>query len=153
MSALELRIPPVALVLAIAACMWLASVLGPDNDLVSAFSMPIGAAIAMAGAVVALLGVMAFREARTTVNPTTPNASSSIVASGIYRVSRNPMYLGFLLMLCGWAVYLSNAFACLFLPAFVLYMNRFQIEPEERALEAKFGTHYSAYKQQVRRWL
>lgn len=153
MNALELRVPPVALVLTAAACMWLVATLGSGNDLAIAFSTPIGAAIALAGALVALRGVMAFRAAHTTVNPTTPGASSSIVASGIYRVSRNPMYLGFLLMLAGWAVYLSNTFSCVFLPAFVLYMNRFQIQPEERALEAKFGTQYAAYKQQVRRWL
>lgn len=153
MSALELRIPPLALVLLTAVGMWLVAMMGPGSDLVIAFSMPIGASLAMAGALVALLGVMAFRAAHTTVNPTTPDASSSIVASGIYRISRNPMYLGFLLMLCGWAVYLSNSFSCLFLPAFVLYMNRFQILPEERALEAKFGAQYIAYKQQARRWL
>lgn len=153
MSALELRIPPVALVLIAAACMWLVAMLGPSNDFAIAFSTPIAAVITLAGTLVALLGVMAFRAAHTTVNPTTPNASSSIVASGIYRISRNPMYLGFLLMLAGWAVYLSNTFSCIFLPLFVLYMNRFQIRPEERALEAKFGAQYVAYKQQVRRWL
>ncbi len=63
------------------------------------------------------------------------------------------MYLGFLLVLVAWAVYLSNVVALLLVPTFVLYMNRFQIKPEERALAAKFGTQYTAYMHRVRRWL
>ena len=61
------------------------------------------------------------------------------------------MYLGFLLVLTGWAVYLSNAFAVLLLPAFVAYMNRFQIKPEEPALLAKFGPRFAQYMAAVRR--
>ena len=63
------------------------------------------------------------------------------------------MYLGFLLVLIGWAVYLSNIIATVMIAAFVVYMNRFQIAPEERALAAKFGARYTAYTQRVRRWL
>jgi protein-S-isoprenylcysteine O-methyltransferase Ste14 len=122
-NALELRIPPVALVFIAALAMW------------------------------ALAGVAEFRRARTTVNPTTPQASSSVVDSGIYRRSRNPMYLGFLLALAGWAIQLGHLAALPVLPAFVLYMNRFQIAPEERALRAKFGAPYAEYTRRVRRWL
>ena len=79
--------------------------------------------------------------------------SALVVSSGVYRVSRNPMYLGFLLALAGWAVYLSNAGAALLLPAFVAYMTRFQIKPEERALLVKFGPEFAQYMSRVRRWL
>jgi protein-S-isoprenylcysteine O-methyltransferase Ste14 len=82
-----------------------------------------------------------------------PASSSSLVLSGIYKFSRNPMYLGFLLALFGWAVFLSNALAFVFLPAFIFYMNRFQIEPEEKALAGKFGQEFVDYKSRVRRWL
>jgi len=100
-----------------------------------------------------LAGVYEFQKAKTTLNPTTPAATSSVVASGIYRVSRNPMYVGFLLALTGWAIFLSHPLPFLLLPAFVAYMNRFQISPEERVLSAKFGDEYDTYKQSVRRWL
>ena len=72
---------------------------------------------------------------------------------GIYSITRNPMYLGLLTMLSGWAVFLSNALAFLFLPAYVLYINRFQIETEERTLTALFGQDYVAYQGRVRRWI
>ena len=110
-------------------------------------------ALAALGVGAAIAGVVAFRQQHTTVNPLTPSASSAIVTGGIYRMSRNPMYLGFLLFLAGWAVWLSNAGAVLFLPAFVAYLTRYQIKPEERALLAKFGSQYADYMSRVRRWL
>jgi protein-S-isoprenylcysteine O-methyltransferase Ste14 len=79
--------------------------------------------------------------------------ASSMVTWGVYSRSRNPMYLGGLIMLLGWAVYVSNVLAFLLLPAYVLYINRFQIAPEERALTALFGQSYAAYQLRVRRWL
>ena len=105
-----------------------------------------------AGALVSLGGVMQFRRARTTVNPLTPEASSTLVISGVYRWTRNPMYLGFLIALCGWAVYLWNATSVLVLPLFIVYMNRSQIAPEERALRARFGQQFEDCRS-VRRWL
>jgi len=99
------------------------------------------------------LGVMAFRRARTTVNPTKPGATSFLVHSGIYSLTRNPMYLGFLLILCGWAILLCNALVFPFLPMFILYMNRFQIQPEERALKETFGATFTGYTARVRRWI
>jgi protein-S-isoprenylcysteine O-methyltransferase Ste14 len=83
----------------------------------------------------------------------TPRTTSAIVTSGVYRFSRNPMYLGFLLGVTGWAVFLSDLLAFAFLPLFIVYMNRFQIIPEERALSEKFGRHFTKYKDTVRRWL
>ena len=153
MHTLELRVPPLLLVLITGAFMWLAAALFPDFAVSIPWRVAMAIGCAAVGAGVALAGVLAFRNAHTTVNPTTPEASSTVVASGIYRRTRNPMYLGFLLVLAAWSIYLSNIAAMLFLPLFVLYMNRFQIAPEERALAAKFGTQYGAYMQEVRRWL
>ena len=82
-----------------------------------------------------------------------PDRSAALVAGGIYRSSRNPMYLGFLLLLAAWACWLANPLALAGLPAFVLYLNRFQIAPEERALRARFGDAYDGYARAVRRWL
>ncbi len=101
----------------------------------------------------AVAGVREFRRASTTVNPLTPAAASAMVRSGIYRHTRNPMYLGMLLVLAGWAAWLASVAAVAVLPAFVLYMNRLQIEPEERALASLFGSDFEDYRRSVRRWL
>ncbi len=134
MNALELKLPPLALALAFALAMWLAATQVPQL----AFTMPGQSAIAIAlaglGTAIVLAAGLHFRRAGTTVNPTTPQATSTVVASGVYRLSRNPMYVGFLLVLAGWAVFLAHGLALLFLPGFVIYMNRFQIAPEERML-------------------
>jgi len=96
--------------------------------------------------------VVTFRKAKTTVNPVKPHASS-LVTSGVYAISRNPMYLGGFTMLLGWTIFLSNPLAFLFLPLYVLYLNRFQIAPEERVLTSLFGETYVAYQARARRWL
>jgi len=105
-----------------------------------------------AGFVTGLSGVVTFRHAKTTLNPLKPHASS-LVTWGVYAISRNPMYLGGLIMLLGWAIFLSNALTFLFLPVYVLYINRFQIAPEERVLTSLFGQTYVAYQARTRRWL
>lgn len=152
MQNLELRIPPVALVTIFGAAMAMLAHVVPASVPIPA-KFAIASALVAAGALVALAGVLAFRRHKTTVNPFTPEQSSSLVATGIYRFSRNPMYLGFLLALAGWGVHLANWVSVLLLPAFVAYMNRFQIEPEERALAKRFGQQFTAYSLSVRRWL
>ncbi|TRZ56580.1 MAG: isoprenylcysteine carboxylmethyltransferase family protein [Rhodocyclaceae bacterium] len=153
MSALELKVPPVPLAFAFGGAMWLASAQLP----VLAFALPgriaVSTTLGGLGLIVAIIGIIAFRKAMTTINPMQPGAASVLVTSGAYRLSRNPMYVGLLLTLGGWAVFLSHTLALLFLPAFVTYMNRFQISPEEEALSSKFGKEFAAYKQSVRRWL
>ena len=153
MSALELKVPPVAVVLTFAGFMWLVARAFPALAFAFAGRVVLSAILAGVGVAVALVGVVAFRRASTTVNPTRPETASALVTSGIYRLSRNPMYLGLLLVLTGWAVALAHPVALLFLPAFMAYMNRFQIGPEERALQAEFGPAFDAYARSVRRWL
>jgi len=153
MQWLELKIPPLLVWLVIAGAMLGVAYAAPGLSLTLAGSSAIALALVAVGGALAFAGVIAFRGKRTTVNPLTPGASSSVVSSGVYRVSRNPMYLGFLVALAGWAVYLSNAGAAMLLPVFVAYMTRFQIKPEERALLAKFGPEFGQYMSRVRRWL
>jgi len=152
-QALELKIPPVALVLLFAATMWLLSASASSMALAVPWRAPVALMLWSAGFAIALAGVFEFRRAKTTVNPLTPEAATAMVTSGIYRYSRNPMYVGLLLALIGWAVWLSHLLPFALLPLFVLYMNRFQIEPEERALSAKFGGLFRDYRRSVRRWL
>jgi protein-S-isoprenylcysteine O-methyltransferase Ste14 len=150
---LELKVPPVALGLLTGALMWLGAWSVPRLAVPMPGRLYIAGGVALVGALVSILGVVSFKRAKTTVNPMTPEAASSLVVAGIYRVTRNPMYLGFLLILLGWAAWLSNVLALLPLAGFVIYMNVFQIRPEERALEALFGPEFEAYKKQVRRWI
>ena len=151
-NALEIKVPPLALVFLFGALMWLVSAYS-----VFTIALPWRSAFALmfctVGFAIVLAGVLTFRRAKTTVNPFTPEATTTMVTSGIYRFTRNPMYLGFLFALAGWAIYLSNLLAFALLPLFVWYMNRFQILPEERALGAKFSHAFTAYKCSVRRWV
>ena len=152
MQALELKIPPVVVVVLFALAMWLVAQWLPPLTLPALWGQVAAFMLAGAGIAVALAGVLAFRRADTTVDPRVPQQTSSLVIKGIYRYSRNPMYLGFLLLLTALACYLINIAALAMLPLFVLYMNRLQIVPEERYLLEKFGAEYQVYTKQVRRW-
>lgn len=133
--------------------MWGVSSFTPALPLPFFVRLGIAAILAVAGIGISVAGVVSFRRAKTTVNPTRPGSASALVTSGIYRLSRNPMYLGFLLILMAWAVFLSSVPALNGALIFLLYMNRFQIKPEERAMSSLFGEKYEAYKTEVRRWL
>jgi protein-S-isoprenylcysteine O-methyltransferase Ste14 len=148
-----LKLPPVALVVIVAALMWIASAATPAFDVFVPAKRLSAVSLALIGAATCLSGIVSFRRAKTTVNPMKPDSTSSLVVSGIYKYTRNPMYLGFLLVLVGWAAFLSNLAALALLPAFVTYMNRFQIRPEERVLGALFPNEYPAYRANVRRWI
>lgn len=149
---LELKVPPVAVGVLTAVAM-AAAARWPQFELVLPWRTPLALAIALAGVAVAAAGVVAFRRRRTTVDPRTPERASAIVEDGVYRISRNPMYVGMFAVLIGWALILSSWAAVAMLPAFVIYMNRFQILPEERALSERFGDAYLDYTRRVRRWL
>lgn len=153
MKTLELKIPPPAVALLVAIAMWLAA----SASSFLAFTLPARLAIALAvaalGVAISAAGTVSFWRAKTTVNPTRPDAASSLVATGIYRLTRNPMYLGLLLVLAGWAIYLSNAVTFVGPLLFLLYINRFQIVPEERALAARFGMAFEDYRRRTRRWI
>ena len=153
MRALELKIPPVVIVLLLAAAMFATARLAPAFGFHLPANRIIATGLAVSGVIVALLGVASFRRAGTTVNPLQPAAASQLVVSGIYRRTRNPMYLGMLLVLLGWGVGLANALALLPAAAFIPLMNRLQIGPEERILAATFGPAFTAYQSAVRRWL
>jgi protein-S-isoprenylcysteine O-methyltransferase Ste14 len=153
MRALELKIPPPVVALLIAIAMWAASRTGPVIELPLLVRAIAAIAIAVIGGGISLAGDLSFKRAKTTINPMKPEKASSLVTSGIYRFTRNPMYLGLSLVVVAWAAFLSSLWALAGPVAFVLYIGRFQITPEERVLATKFGTAYSDYKARVRRWL
>jgi protein-S-isoprenylcysteine O-methyltransferase Ste14 len=150
---LELKVPPPALAFAIAALMWLVSRAAPAFGFVLIAHNFFAILLVAAGFLTSISGVATFRRAKTAVNPTKPQSASSMVTWGVYAITRNPMYLGLLIILTGWAIFLSNALAFLFFPAYMVYMDLFQIAPEERALTSLFGQEYVAYQARVRRWV
>jgi len=105
------------------------------------------------GVLIDLISVGFFIKARTTLNPIKLVTTRQLVTSGLYNFSRNPMYLGQFLILCGWAIWLGNILNLGLLAVFGFYLTYFQIKPEERALAQKFGAEYADYKSRVRRWL
>ena len=153
MSALELRIPPPVVALVVAAAMWFAAALVPALEVPAPVRITLAIAITLLGGVFSIAGVVSFRRAKTTVNPMKPERASSLVTSGIYTITRNPMYVGLLLVLVGWAVFLSSAVALAGPVAFFFYIGQFQIAPEERVLAKMFGSEYAEYQTKLRRWL
>jgi len=153
MHGLELKIPPPVVALLIAAIMWGISLFTTSIDVSTPIRLVAATAFAVAGVATAISGAVAFRRAKTTISPLKPETTSSLVVSGVYRFTRNPMYVGLALVLLAWAVFLSSIWTLLGPLAFSLYITRFQIIPEEQALAGIFGAAYSAYRAKVRRWL
>ena len=153
----EHKIPPPVIDLAIGVLMWVLARAVPSAQLWPVEPLSIatlaGLCVAFAGGLVALAGALEFNRARTTVNPLSPHRASALVTTGIYRFTRNPMYLGMLLVLVGWGVYLGNAAAWLALPLFVWLLNNLQVKSEERILRERFREEYERYAERVGRWV
>ena len=107
----------------------------------------------MVGLMLAITGVKLFFKSETTIHPDLKHATNKLVTTGIYRLSRNPMYLGILLSLIAIAVWMNNWLSIGVCIGFALYITQFQIKPEERFLQNKFGQEYQDYCRKVRRWL
>ncbi len=150
---ISLRIPPPIQGLFWAFIMWGLSRLMPDFN----FGFPgqniIGFICIGLGLSLDLVSIAGFFKARTTINPIHIQKASQLVTSGFYRISRNPMYLGMLLLLLGWLIILGNPLNFIPLIGFIIGMNQLQIKPEEAILKQKFGAEYEAYSQRVRRWI
>jgi protein-S-isoprenylcysteine O-methyltransferase Ste14 len=153
MRTLELKVPPPVVALIVAFAMWWVSRASAVSAIPELVRVLLAVVLAVVGVAFDVSGLLAFRRAKTTVNPMKPQSTSSIVDTGVYRVTRNPMYVGFVFILCGWAAFLWSWWALLGPFAFAAYIGRFQIAPEEKALTALFGDDYLAYKARVRRWL
>lgn len=153
MHALEHKIPPPLVATACALLMWGIAQYSPILALAAPLRWGVALLVLLTGAAFCVAGVWSFRQAHTTVNPLKPESASTLVRTGVYRYSRNPMYVGFALLLLAWACYLAAPWALLGVLAFALYIHRFQIAPEERALAQIFGDEFQRYSAQVRRWL
>jgi protein-S-isoprenylcysteine O-methyltransferase Ste14 len=153
MRFLELRVPPPVVGLVIAAGMWAVAHLPPLVAMPRLARLLVAAFLFATGVAVALGGVASFRRARTTVNPLKPETTAALVVTGVYSFTRNPMYLGMVLVLLAWAVFLASPWSLAGPALFALYITRFQIVPEERVLAGLFGETFAAYRKRVRRWV
>ncbi len=153
MRRLELKIPPVVVFLAVAAAMWGVARMVPEAGVPVAGARVLSLLLVIVAGSLTVTAILQFRRHETTVHPGNPEKASTIVTNGVYRYTRNPMYLGLACLLAAWAAWLGNFAALLGLPIFIVYMTRFQIRPEERALRELFGDDYHKYRQGVRRWL
>lgn len=153
MRNLELKVPPMIVVVIVAVLMWAIARATPHLTRPYPARGLVATALLIVGIAIVAMGLRAFRRSSTTVDPRFPENASRVVSGGIYRYTRNPMYLGMLVVLIAWTALLSNV-ATLVMPVlFALYITRWQIVPEERALADKFGAEYEAYRKAVRRWL
>ena len=153
LASLERKIPPPVVALLMAGLMWLlVRKLGAPSAEIPYKAM-VCAVFVTLGLWLDFAAVWLFRRAKTTVNPIRPNNASSLVTSGIYQYTRNPMYVGNLIFLLAWLVWLGSLFGFIGLVIYVAYMNQFQIKPEEKALTKLFNNEYRLFCSQVRRWI
>jgi len=148
-----IRIIPVVQVIVTAGLMLLIAWLIPFGRVAGAWQWPLVVVLGVAGAGLILVCGLAFIRAKTTVHPACPEKTSALVVDGLYCFSRNPMYLGFLLILLAWGVFLGSLPAFAPIPLFIGYITKYQILFEERVLEQKFADSYRQYKSKVRRWI
>ena len=150
---LQHRIPPPLIGATLAALMWGGRLYGAPLPVSSGVLRALAVGLALVALMIDGAALWSFRQARTTINPLKPGSASHPVTSGMYRITRNPMYLGMATLLTAWACWLGTTWPFLGPVVFVLYITRFQIQPEEHALTQRFGDPYLAYCRHVRRWL
>ncbi len=149
---MELKLPPAVIFLVFAVGMYLVDRFLPIGDFHFFGRTYLKSFLLFLAVLISVISLTQFFMSKTTADPTKPEKATKLVTRGIYAYTRNPMYLALLLVLLGLGLHLGNAFNVLLAAGFVSYMNRFQIQPEERALSANFGKEYQQYCTQVRRW-
>ena len=153
MKIIENRVPPPLVAIIVAIAMWGISLFETNIELSQTVKIFIIVLLWLIGTAFATAGIISFKLSKTTVNPLKPDTASSLVTSGIYQITRNPMYVGFVIFLLAWATYLNSVWSLVFVTIFIAFIHRFQIIPEERALLSLFGQEFEIYMSKVRRWL
>ncbi|NAW82873.1 hypothetical protein CAG69_12600 [Vibrio sp. V43_P6S15P86] len=153
MRKLELKVPPVAVFLLVILLMYGLTVLVPSLNISVPFVEVVVGGVTLLSGYMGIAGVYEFHKVKTTVNPVKPDTASSVVRTGVFSFSRNPMYMALLLLIIAIGLWWQHLSVVLCSVVFVSYMNRFQIKPEERVLERLFGEEYVDYKNHVRRWI
>jgi protein-S-isoprenylcysteine O-methyltransferase Ste14 len=153
MHRLEMKVPPLYLLIALIAVeLWLAKA-WTQPLLPTAFHHWLGLILFIIAAMILLTATAQFIHRKTSVLPTANANTTALVQTGLYAYSRNPMYVAFALLLSAISFYFLSFAGFILVPAFVVFLNRFQIRPEERLLMEKFGEEFDGYKLKVRRWV
>lgn len=150
---LELKVPPLIVMMACIALVFLLHLLLPALSLSFSAQAGLAALVCFAAAGICAVAVLQCHFSGTTVDPRNPRATNTLIVNGVFRFSRNPMYLGFSLFTVAAVLLTGNLVAIATVPLFVTYMNRFQIRPEELQLRKKFPKEFEEYQDRVRRWL
>ncbi|SKB37891.1 Protein-S-isoprenylcysteine O-methyltransferase Ste14 [Parapedobacter luteus] len=149
------KIPPDIVLIGCGVLMWLSARCLPRSGLAIPYHTVLSGLIALFGLVIIVSAKAALRKHRTTAQPgwrSLPTASV-LVTTGVYNLSRNPIYLGMALLLVGWGVALANLASAIGVLIFVGFMTKCQIMPEEKVLGQRFGDEYRQYSSRVRRWI
>ncbi len=150
---LALKVPPPIQALVCGFLMWVIDRQLPGGQFEFAIRLPMAILFAVAGIVLVVFSMLAFRRASTTVDPFHPEEASQLVVDGFFGYSRNPMYVSLALVLISWAIWLGSVYNVAVLVLFVTYITFFQIKPEEEAMRSLFGETYEHYCSRVRRWI
>ena len=145
---LDTKIPPPIVTIIILSIIYLFDLneYNLNTDIISIITLFIGL-------IFIISAVIQFINRKTTVNPTKPHKTSTLVITGAYKITRNPMYLGMLLIIISFALYKALIISLILIPLFIFYINKFQIEPEEFEMRKKFGKEYEDYCKKVDRWI
>ena len=145
----KLKIPPPILVIILITSIYFSS---DKLDLISIpYRTLFSIVILSIGILIIINPVVKFIKSKTTVNPVEFKNVEKLVTSGIYKYSRNPMYLGMIMIIISTTVYYLNFYSLLTPFIFYFWINRFQIKREEVFLEEKFGQEYLSYNTKTRR--
>lgn len=150
---LSLKIPPPVQALIFGVLMWVVARQASGGQFQFELQLPVAILIAVAGVALVVPSILEFRRASTTIDPFHPEEASNLVDSGVFRFSRNPMYVSLLLVLIGWFIWLGSLYNLAVLALFVSYITVFQIKPEEAAMKSLFGEKFDQYCSKVRRWI
>jgi len=107
----------------------------------------------VAGLIIIFVAAKQFKAANTTINPMKPETASILVSNGVFSYSRNPMYLGMLIIIIGFSIIHNPIAIIVFMPLWMLYMINFQIIPEEEAMKILFKEEFLNYAKKTRRWI
>lgn len=143
-------VPPVYFLASIMTMVWVDRYVPIRATVESPYNW-MGVIVVISGLVLAIAGNRTFVRNETALRPFTK--STALVQSGVFKISRNPMYLGMTLVLLGGGIYLGSLSALLTVPLFPLLMEWLFIRKEEELLTETFGQAYLDYKKKVRRWL
>jgi protein-S-isoprenylcysteine O-methyltransferase Ste14 len=148
---METKIPPPLVTLAFGLSIYFSRGLFPAVEI--AYSLYLGIFLLLLGFLILISAVRLFRIDQTTVNPLSPKQATKLVTEGIFKFSRNPMYLGMACVLASLGMFFNIIGGIVFISLFCAYITKFQIVPEEKAMLDLFSEDFNQYKQTTRRWI